>query len=63
MKRSQLKTKTNKTRYPKGFINYKEPRNPVVNRKQKNILTFLTGFTSQVMRLIKYWELLIVFQS
>ena len=63
MKRSQLKTKTNKTRYPKGFINYKEQRNPVVNRKQKNILTFLTGFASQVMRLIKYWELLIVFQS
>ena len=54
MKRSQLKTKTNKTRYAKGFINYKEQRNPVVNRKQKNLLTFLTGFTSQVMRLIKY---------
>ena len=34
MKRS-LKTKTNKTRYPKGFINYKEQRNPVENRKQK----------------------------
>ena len=54
MKRSQLKTKTNKTRYPKGFISYKEQRNSVVNRKQKNLLTFLTGFTSQVMRLIKY---------
>ena len=34
MKRS-LKTKTNKTRYPKGFINYKKQRNPVVKRKQK----------------------------